>query len=115
MTSIVVHVKELALKGKNRPWFVKLLLRNLRAALKDLPVASIRSSMGRIEIEIASESGWADVRDRVRRVFGIANFSFAGRASLDFDELAAAIIADLGSVEPASSACGHGVPTNVFH
>jgi thiamine biosynthesis protein ThiI len=102
MTSIVVHVKELALKGKNRPWFVKLLLRNLRTALRDLPVASIRSAMGRIEIEIASESGWADVRDRVRRVFGIANFSVAGRASLDFDELAAAIIADLGSVEPAS-------------
>jgi thiamine biosynthesis protein ThiI len=102
MTSIVVHVKELALKGKNRPWFVKLLVRNLRTALADLPVASIRSVMGRIEIEIASESGWADVRDRVRRVFGIANFSFAGRASLDFDALAAAILADLGGVEPAS-------------
>jgi len=102
MTSIVVHVKELALKGKNRPWFVKLLVRNLRTALADLPVGSIRSVMGRIEIEIASESGWADVRDRVRRVFGIANFSVAGRAPLDFDELAAAIVADLGSVAPAS-------------
>ena len=102
MTSIVVHVKELALKGKNRPWFVKLLVRNLRTALADLPVGSIRSVQGRIEIEIASESGWADVRDRVRRVFGIANFSVAGRASLDFDELAAAIVADLGGIAPAS-------------
>src|ERR1700757_3121910 len=102
MTSIVVHVKELALKGKNRPWFVKLLVRNLRTALADLPVGSIRSVMGRIEIEIASESGWTQVRDRVRRVFGIANFSFAGRASHDFDELAAAILAGLGDAAPAS-------------
>jgi thiamine biosynthesis protein ThiI len=102
MNSIVVHYKELALKGKNRPWFVKLLVRNLRAALADLRVTSIRSVMGRIEIEIESDSGWEDVRNRVRRVFGIANFSFAGRASHDFDELASAILADLGDIEPAS-------------
>jgi thiamine biosynthesis protein ThiI len=102
MTSIVVHVKELALKGKNRPWFVKVLVRHLRAALADLPVASIRSVMGRIEIEIESAREWGEMRDRVRRVFGIANFSFAGRASHDFDLLASAILADLGSVEPAS-------------
>jgi len=102
MNSIVVHYKELALKGKNRPWFVKLLVRNLRAALADLRVTSIRSVMGRIEIELESDSGWEDVRDRLRRVFGIANFSFAGRASHDFDELASAILADLGDIEPAS-------------
>jgi len=102
MNSIVVHYKELALKGKNRPWFVKLLVRNLRAALADLRVTSIRSVMGRIEIELGSDGGWEDVRDRVRRVFGIANFSFAGRASHDFDELASAILADLGDIEPAS-------------
>src|SRR5262249_25442499 len=36
------------------------------------------------------------------RVFGIANFSRAGRASLDFEELAASILADLGDRSPAS-------------
>ena len=30
MNSIVIHYKELALKGKNRPWFIQVLLRNLR-------------------------------------------------------------------------------------
>jgi ABC-type bacteriocin/lantibiotic exporter with double-glycine peptidase domain len=29
MRSIVVHYKELALKGRNRPWFVQVLVRNL--------------------------------------------------------------------------------------
>ena len=33
MTTIVVHYKELALKGRNRPWFVQLLVRNLKTAL----------------------------------------------------------------------------------
>ncbi len=32
MNSVVVHYKELALKGRNRPWFIQLLVRNLRWA-----------------------------------------------------------------------------------
>ena len=38
MTSVVVHYKELALKGRNRPWFVQALLRNIRSLLADLDV-----------------------------------------------------------------------------
>ena len=37
-----------------------------------------------------------EVRDRISRVFGIANFSYAGRASHDLGEIAAAILNDLG-------------------
>jgi thiamine biosynthesis protein ThiI len=102
MNSIVVHYKELALKGRNRPWFVKLLVRNLRAALAGLDIRAITPVMGRIEIELGAAAAWDVVRDRVRRVFGIANFSYAARASHDFDALASAILADLGGVSPAS-------------
>src|SRR5688500_12373604 len=101
MNSIVVHYKELALKGRNRPWFVKILVRNLKTALKGLGVARVRSIVGRIEIELG-DAPWAEVRDRVRRVFGIANFSYAGRAPHDFNELAAAILRDLGDRRPQS-------------
>ena len=95
MNSIVVHYKELALKGRNRPWFIHLLVRNLRTALKDLGVRSVRSVMGRIEIDLGDRTPFDDVRDRLGRVFGIANFSHAGRASHDPDALAAAILAGL--------------------
>src|SRR5262245_47253672 len=115
MTTIVVHYKELALKGRNRPWFIQTLVRNLKTALAGLPVRAVRSIMGRIEIELAlpepqvpnpeSQANpesripnpvWEEARDRVRRVFGIANFSFASRGRHDFDALAAAILRDLG-------------------
>ena len=36
------------------------------------------------------------VRDRVSRVFGVANFAQAGRAPLDVDAIAQAILSDLG-------------------
>ncbi len=68
--------------------------------------------MGRIEIELGSDlSGadsraaspaWTEVRDRLRRVFGIANFSYAGRAPLDLKALAATILADLDDRRPES-------------
>jgi len=48
MKSIVVHYKELALKGKNRPWFIQLLVRNIKGALAGLHVAAVRSITGRI-------------------------------------------------------------------
>src|SRR5437867_1516731 len=102
MNAIVVHYKELALKGRNRPWFIRLLVRNLQAALAGVDVAAIRSLMGRIEIELGPAASWEEVRTRLARVFGVANFSAAGRSTHDFAALAAAILNDVGSRMPDS-------------
>ena len=83
MRSIVVHYKELALKGRNRPWFVQVLTRNLKQALKGLDVSSVRSVMGRVEIDLGPAASYEEARERIRHVFGIANFSQAGTASHD--------------------------------
>src|SRR5213080_4279568 len=102
MNTIVVHYKELALKGRNRPWFIQLLVRNLKSALAGLHVPAVRSLMGRIEIELGRDTPWIDVRERLTLVFGIANFSRAGEGPHDFDALAAAILADLGDRQTTS-------------
>ena len=105
MNSIVVHYQELALKGKNRPWFLGRLVRNLRRALSDLDVRSVRALMGRIEVVLGPQASPHDVSERLSRVFGIANFSYAGSTALDhgrsgpagdLDAIAKAILADLG-------------------
>ena len=96
MTSIVVHYQEIALKGKNRPWFLGRLVRNIRTAVKDLDVREVRALMGRIEVVLGSDGAAEAVGERLRHVFGIANFSYAGRTSLDLDVLANAILNDLG-------------------
>jgi tRNA uracil 4-sulfurtransferase len=108
MNSIVVHYQELALKGKNRPWFLGRLVRNLRRALSDLDVRTVRALMGRIEVVLGATASPAEVGDRISRTFGIANFSYAGRTPLDygrsetidptadFDAIASAILGDLG-------------------
>jgi len=100
MRSIVLHYQEIALKGNNRPWFVNRLVRNLRAATADLHIREVRALVGRIEIVLGEDSDWDAVRDRVSRIFGIANFAQAGRAPLDLDAIAQQILADLGPREP---------------
>jgi thiamine biosynthesis protein ThiI len=96
MTSIVVHYQEIALKGNNRPYFIARLVRNLREATADLGVREVRVLMGRIQVELESDADWTTVKSRLARVFGVANFAQAGRAPLDVDAIATAILNDLG-------------------
>jgi thiamine biosynthesis protein ThiI len=95
MNRVIVHYQEIALKGKNRPWFMGRLVRNLRAAVADLDVQSVRALMGRIELVLGPGAVRDEVSERIRRVFGVANFSHASRSSLDLDTMAAAILRDL--------------------
>src|SRR5690349_9037748 len=95
-SSVIVHYQEIALKGRNRPWFIARLARNIRAAVKGLDVAAVHVLMGRIELELGPSAAWEEVRERLSTVFGIANFSKAGRAPLDVEAIAAEILKDLG-------------------
>ena len=100
MKSVIVHYQEIALKGKNRPWFIARLVRNIRQAVAGLGVREVRVLMGRIEIVLGPDASWEAVRDRLSRVFGIGNFARAGRAPLDVDAIAAEILNDLGPDDP---------------
>ncbi|HKT79007.1 MAG TPA: tRNA uracil 4-sulfurtransferase ThiI [Vicinamibacterales bacterium] len=103
MDSIVIHYKELALKGRNRPWFVKTMIRNLRQALGGLDVQRIRPVMGRVEVELASGVPKDEVRRRIARVFGIANFSYAHRGPIEIAPLAEAILHEVRQVDRPDS------------
>jgi thiamine biosynthesis protein ThiI len=102
MKSVVVRYQELAIKGRNRPWFVDRLKRNLEIATAGLDVTRVRKVMGRLELVLGRDASWDAVRERLRTVTGVANFSQAGRTSSDLDTLGAAIVADLGDRAPTS-------------
>jgi tRNA uracil 4-sulfurtransferase len=95
MPSVIAHYQEIALKGKNRNWFLRRLVRNMREALAGLSVRDIRTPMGRIDIVFDREDDWPEMRQRLTRVFGVANFSLARRAPLDLDAIGQAIVRDL--------------------
>jgi thiamine biosynthesis protein ThiI len=99
MNSVVVHYQEIALKGRNRPWFIGRLVRNIRAATSDLNVTGVVAKMGRIDVTLGTPDAWDAVADRLRQVFGIANFSRAALVPLDVDGIAKAVIDDLGDFQ----------------
>lgn len=103
MTSVLVHYSEVALKGKNRSWFVGRLVRNIHGALAGLHVKEVRTPIGRIEVVLGQDSALPEVLDRLSRVFGIANYAVATHVPRDFEGMAEAIVSRLPPKEAANS------------
>jgi thiamine biosynthesis protein ThiI len=72
---VVVRLGEITLKGKNRPFFIRRLARNLRHAAKGLDVKDLSWGPNRVLIVPGPDLDWPELRDRLRRVFGVKNFS----------------------------------------
>jgi thiamine biosynthesis protein ThiI len=71
----LIHYHEIALKGKNRGFFLKQLKANILAATRDLDCGPLRRPAGRLFLELREESSWEVLRQRLSRIFGIANFA----------------------------------------
>ncbi|MBZ0168318.1 thiamine biosynthesis protein thiI [Candidatus Methylomirabilis lanthanidiphila] len=84
----LIHYHEIALKGKNRGFFLKQLEANLLAATRDLDCGPLRRPAGRLFLEMGEGTLWEDLRPRLSRVFGIANFSPAFVMAPDLELLA---------------------------
>jgi thiamine biosynthesis protein ThiI len=91
MRYVVVHYNEIGLKGKNQPLFLRKLEGNLRRVLSGLGLKRIEERSGRMVATLSAEADEATVRERVRCIFGIANFSLAERVGLDLEELKGAV------------------------
>jgi tRNA uracil 4-sulfurtransferase len=83
MRCVIVHYHELALKGRNRPYFEGRLVRNVRRNLKDLGVTQVEPLSGRIRVMLPDPISWETVQSRLARTFGIANFLLARSVPLD--------------------------------
>ncbi len=92
MLSIVVHYAELALKGRNRPWFIRLLVRSIERLLADLGVVDVRSLVGRIVIRLESEGEWPEARRRLAQLPGIGNFARAIHVPPNLDAIGDAVV-----------------------
>jgi tRNA uracil 4-sulfurtransferase len=91
---VLVHYHELGLKRGNRPLFLRHLARNLRRATSDLGPMNLRQVSGRLLLELDEHPDPAAVRDRVRRVCGVASAALAYRV-VSTVEAMKAVVAEL--------------------
>jgi len=83
----IVKTHELALKGKNRPWFMRKLTDNLRIATRGAGVERVWKGQLMVGLTLADEECWPEVRARLREVFGVAKFYKAYELPQDLDGL----------------------------
>ncbi len=73
-TILLIRYGEIALKGKNRPFFEKRLERNIRGALQGLEPFELVFQRGRFFVQIDEEKLYM-AQERLRKVFGIVSLS----------------------------------------
>jgi len=83
----IVKTHELALKGKNRPWFMRKLTDNLRIATRGAGVERIWKGQLMVGLTLADEECWPEVKSRLKEVFGVAKFYKAYELPKDLDDL----------------------------
>jgi thiamine biosynthesis protein ThiI len=118
---IVIHYSEIALKGKNRPFFEKKLLENIQRALVQRALVDklnlkIKKLHDRLVVELpAVSTHWSvGVKEKLEKVFGIENFGigwqvpaiwgqndFEAKKAHKFLEELAGLIADKLKAPPA--------------
>lgn len=88
--TIIVHTDEVSLKGGNRPFFERLLKRNLMARLEGLGRfdVSVRKGILTVSCGDAMDGELASrVEGRLKTVFGVASFWLAERCHKDLDAI----------------------------
>ena len=85
----IVKTHELALKGKNRPWFMRKLTDNLRVATKGSGVEKVWKGQLMVGLTLSDEKCWPEVESRLKEVFGVAKFYKAYELPQDLDSLKA--------------------------
>lgn len=84
---VIIHYYEIALKGKNRPFFENKLIENIKKILKNNDYDFIRKYQGRIILKLNKKSNEKIILRKLKKVFGIAYFVFAFKSDPDIQVL----------------------------
>ncbi|MBN2143564.1 MAG: tRNA 4-thiouridine(8) synthase ThiI [Candidatus Aureabacteria bacterium] len=84
-TLYLLSYGELALKGRNRPFFVKRLIKNIIEKIKNLGHYEIHSIDGRLLLN--TTAGPHEVYPVLSKIFGLAGFSLVVKCGLNYEEV----------------------------
>ncbi|MCA1833835.1 MAG: tRNA uracil 4-sulfurtransferase ThiI [Actinomycetota bacterium] len=82
---VIVHYHEIGLKGRNRAFFEQALVKNIRRATG----CDVKRLPGRLLVSLDADTDTGVALERLRDVFGVANFAHASGAKLNLEEMCA--------------------------
>ena len=86
-TYAIVKTHEIALKGKNRPWFMRMLADNLRRSTLGTGVSDVWMGQMLVGLTLRDDADWDLVESRIKDCFGVAKFFPAHRLPKDLDRV----------------------------
>jgi thiamine biosynthesis protein ThiI len=102
----VIHYSEIGLKGRNRPFFEKMLAENVRRLLSGIVDSKVRRIQGRLVLPLNGADPQR-VEEGLMKVFGISWFTFATIAEPNVESIGRTV------VEEASQVVKPGEPIKV--
>jgi len=99
---ILIHYHEIALKGKNRSWFERRLVKNIKQQLHGLSFSKVQLNAARIFCFGIDESMWKDYAQRLRKVMGIKHAILMTQVKGDIDTIQSVAAAQLKGLEFSS-------------
>jgi thiamine biosynthesis protein ThiI len=88
----IVRYAEIGLKGKNKSFFEKRLIENIKKALKGIDYDSIKMDSSKIFITLNKRSDIEKIKSQLRTVFGVANFSPAFSCETSYKKIEEKVI-----------------------
>ena len=82
---ILIHYHEIALKGKNRSWFERQLIDNIKHQLSGLPYSKVHLTAARIFCFGVNKSLWNGYASRLKKVMGIKHAILMDQVASDID------------------------------
>ena len=73
----LIHYGEVGLKGKNRSYFEKKLVQNIKRSLKGLGCLDVYRIYGRILVTFQADSDITAIREKLSKIMGVAHFALA--------------------------------------
>ena len=89
---ILIHYHEISLKGKNRSWFEKQLLKNIRKQLSGLPFSSIRHNASRVFCFGVEKKDWSAYGNRLKCVMGIKHATLMSQIPAEMESIKAEVL-----------------------
>ncbi|MDD5221194.1 MAG: tRNA uracil 4-sulfurtransferase ThiI [Candidatus Paceibacterota bacterium] len=86
-THILCHYSEIALKGRNRSFFEKKLIENIKKSLDKDSFSTVKLFGGIISFELTPAAKEKKIKESLSKVFGISGFSFAVKTNQDIKDI----------------------------
>jgi thiamine biosynthesis protein ThiI len=97
----IVRFHEIALKGRNRPFFTHTLMENIKKATQDIGVKRVRLGHMMVVLILEETADTSLLKERLGKVFGVNKFALARRLP--------------PSLEEVENFLSHTVPGLAFH